>query len=317
MSSSKPQILVAIDPEADEHPAAERACWLAPKLGARIELFSCRSATGAKALGPRDAAMRRDLQRLEALARAVVDAGVEVSVDVRYDDSLDEAIVRKTLETNPLLVAKSTQSHDTSKKTSFSNADWGLIRTCPVPLLLVKSERTAQSANVLAAIDPVHEHDKPVELDVAILAFAKRLSRACHSKLHVVHTFDPTAAMATSMNGMAALPPASPQLLEDVAKAVETEHRAALGNLLERVALDDYELHFARGNVREVLPPLAERVHAGFAVLGAVARGPIARLFLGSTAEQLLDRIPCDLVVIKPDDFKTPIARQSSHSAAR
>ena len=89
-----------------------------------------------------------------------------------------------------------------------------------------------------------------------------------------------------------------------------------MSSLLDRVPLDHYELHFARGNVRELLPRLAERVHAGFAVLGAVARGPIARLFLGSTAEQVLDRIPCDLIVIKPEEFKTQAASQS-HSVAR
>ena len=316
MSPLNQQILVAIDPEADEHPALGRACWLAQKLGTSVELFSCRAATGPKAFGARDAVIRRDLERLEALARATVDSGVQVTVDARYDDPVDDGIVRKALETSPLLVAKSTQHHDTSKKTVFSNADWGLIRTCPVPLLLVKGASAPQTCHVLAAIDPVHEHDKPAELDIAILEFAKRLSAACNGELHVVHTFDPTAAIATTMNPMAGLPPDSPQLLEDVAKAVETEHRTALRSLLDSVALDSYELHVARGNARELLPVLAERVHADFAVLGAVARGPIARLFLGSTAEQVLDRIPCDLVVIKPASFKTPTASHSQ-SAAR
>ena len=45
-----------------------------------------------------------------------------------------------------------------------------------------------------------------------------------------------------------------------------------------------------------------------FVVMGAVARRGIKRLFIGSTAERVLDRLPCDLVIIKPLDFEPPVA---------
>ena len=316
MSAPDPHILVVVDPEAAEHPAVTRSYWLARQLGASIELFSCRPGVGPNAFGGREALIRQDLERLETLARAADGVAVRVTFDARCDDALEETIVRKAIASDALLVAKSTQVHSAAKKSPFTNADLGLIRTCPVPLLLAKSQSTTPSCHVLAAIDPIHEHDEPADLDVAILAFARRLSSACHGELHVVHTFDPTAAMATSINVMSPLPPESPQILDHVVKAVEAEHRVALSNLLDKVALGDYELHVARGNVRELLPRVAERVHAGFAVLGAVARGPIARLFLGSTAEQMLDLLPCDLVVVKPEDFKTEAASHLQ-SAAR
>ncbi|MGH8313881.1 MAG: universal stress protein, partial [Steroidobacterales bacterium] len=35
-------------------------------------------------------------------------------------------------------------------------------------------------------------------------------------------------------------------------------------------------------------------------VLGAVARSSLQRVLIGSTAERLLDRLPCDILVIKP-----------------
>jgi universal stress protein E len=109
------------------------------------------------------------------------------------------------------------------------------------------------------------------------------------------------------MNSYTTLSTEPPQLVQQVADAVEAEHRAALDALLAQVPLGRYELQFVRGNVRELLPAHAEEIGAGFVVLGAVARGAIARFFLGSTAEQVLDRIPCDLVVIKPPGFsETP-----------
>jgi universal stress protein E len=37
--------------------------------------------------------------------------------------------------------------------------------------------------------------------------------------------------------------------------------------------------------------------------MGAVSRGRLQEVFLGSTAERVLDRIGCDVLVIKPADF--------------
>jgi universal stress protein E len=42
--------------------------------------------------------------------------------------------------------------------------------------------------------------------------------------------------------------------------------------------------------------------------MGAVSRSGLRKLFLGSTAEQLLDRLPCDVLVVKPAGFRTPVA---------
>jgi hypothetical protein len=29
-------------------------------------------------------------------------------------------------------------------------------------------------------------------------------------------------------------------------------------------------------------------------------------MFIGATAERVLDRLPCDLIIVKPDWFRTP-----------
>jgi universal stress protein E len=34
-----------------------------------------------------------------------------------------------------------------------------------------------------------------------------------------------------------------------------------------------------------------------------VSRRGLDRVFLGSTAERVLDRLPCDLLIIKPEGF--------------
>ena len=124
MSASEPHILVVVDPEAEEHPAVTRSYWLARQLGASIELFSCRPNTGPQASRSRRRVDSPGLGALGNLGSRGKGTAVRVTFDARCDDALDEAIVRKALTTNPLLVAKSTQNHSISKKSPFTNADW-------------------------------------------------------------------------------------------------------------------------------------------------------------------------------------------------
>ena len=49
---------------------------------------------------------------------------------------------------------------------------------------------------------------------------------------------------------------------------------------------------------------LTEDHGADFVVSGAVSRRGLQRLFIGSTAERMLDRLPCDLVTVKPEGFE-------------
>jgi universal stress protein E len=52
-----------------------------------------------------------------------------------------------------------------------------------------------------------------------------------------------------------------------------------------------------------VLPRVAEATRAAMVVMGAVSRSRLQEAFLGSTAERVLDRIGCDVLVVKPADF--------------
>ena len=57
------------------------------------------------------------------------------------------------------------------------------------------------------------------------------------------------------------------------------------------------------------------RVTASVVVMGAVARNRWKRLFIGATAERTLEHLPCDLLIVKPDWFQTPVDLEK-HEAA-
>ena len=50
-------------------------------------------------------------------------------------------------------------------------------------------------------------------------------------------------------------------------------------------------------------------VRAAIVVMGAVSRSGLRRAFIGNTAERVLDRLPCDVLVVKPPRFKSAVAR--------
>jgi len=46
-----------------------------------------------------------------------------------------------------------------------------------------------------------------------------------------------------------------------------------------------------------------DELRADFLVMGAVSRSAVERLFIGSTAESVLERLGCDVLIVKPEGF--------------
>ena len=55
------------------------------------------------------------------------------------------------------------------------------------------------------------------------------------------------------------------------------------------------------------IPHVAKKVGADVLVMGAVSRSGLQRLFIGNIAEQVLDSLPCDVLIVKPANFKSPV----------
>lgn len=303
MANTK-SILAVIDPTSRKQPGLARASRLAKALGATIELFICdydpELAQGSAAAGRSADKAQRDLlnkhlRRLRRIKADLAKDGVTANVDACWHHPLEQGIIAKAAEIEPLLIVKDTHYHPVLKRSLFSNTDWDLIRSCPCPLLLVKDRETA-GKRVIACVDPMHEHDKPAALDHAILTIAKELVTAVHGELHVFHSFDPAAAIVVSSDTLAT--PISMPVRELTAK-IEQEHRRALRKLVKGYALRDERVHLYQGPTADLLPRVAAELEADIVVMGAVSRTGLKRVFIGATAERVLDRVPCDLLVVK------------------
>jgi len=305
------RILAVLDPTTEAQPALAKAATLARRCGAALELFVCDfdpSLSGQPFFDTdrlrqlREEFVAERLADLEDLAEDLRTEGLEVETHVHWDNPTYRGIVRRVEESSPDLVVKDTHYHTVLRRTLFTNTDWNLIRTCPAPLLLAKPGDWPDTPRVLAAIDPGHLGDKPAELDHDILEWSALVAARMGGEVHAVHAFFPAALLAATAT-LAGMPLASGMTSAEI---VESERKRITGQLAEIAGghqLPAERVHLEQGAAAEVLPRVADHLNAALVVMGAVSRSRLQEVFLGSTAERVLDRIGCDVLVVKPGDF--------------
>jgi universal stress protein E len=180
--------------------------------------------------------------------------------------------------------------------------DWELLRHAPCPVLLVKQARAWHRPVVMTAVDPFHSNAKPSRLDLTLLKASAQLTTDLRGSLRVVHCVPTTAVVTTAFMN-------SPSLT-DVAEATLRKARKALAVEVARVPCPSHRLYVVEGSARDALPKAARSLKADIVVMGAVSRSGLKRIFIGNTAEAVLDALPCDVLVVKPGSFKTKIPRR-------
>lgn len=309
------KILAVVDPGSKTQPAMQRAALLAAKTGGALELLICyynEYLSGDRLFdSPSLAKARREVlenseKLLENLATPLRKSGVVVTTTALWDHPLFEGIVRRVVDSEADIVFKDTHHHSALQRSVLSNTDWNLIRTCPVPLWLVKRRDFATRPTIVASIDPMNEHDKPAALDDEILQISKLLGEKLAGNVHAFHSYDPRIAIATA-TANAYIPVSLP--FDEIEQQMHEDHQKRFREITAFHGIDDERAHLVSGLTHEELPELAERISADVVVMGAVARNRWKRLFIGATAERTLEFLPCDLLIIKPDWFRTPVER--------
>ena len=179
------------------------------------------------------------------------------------------------------------------------DTDWQLIRTCPYPLWLVKPGNIRKAPVIIAAVDPTHEHDKTAALDRAIIDAAKSIAGPVGGDVHLFHTYQRLVGIGSDINKTFKPIKLS---MDKVGKRMKKTHREALDTLAEENCFDKKHTHQLPGRTRELLPTFARSKKADLVVMGGLARWGLRRMVIGSTAEQVLDHLPCDVLIVRAND---------------
>ncbi len=295
------KIMAVIEPGTETQRALTRAAELARKLDAELILFLCDYSANLAA-SPLLSASNQSRGRqafihekklwLEELAQPLREQGISVDTEAVWGKRFYAEAIRKCLRGCIDLVVKASEHHSKIRRTFFSSSDWHLIRECPSAVLLVKLDELPTEPKFIAAVDPVAEQGAPPHFDRKIIGAAQWLRDKLQANLSVLHWYE------------------SPYFSGDEDKippAFKQTHEEKLAALLAGCDIAPENVYLCAGKDEKALVELVSATDANMVIMGAVARYFPERLVIGSSAEKVLDRLPCDILVLKPDGFVSPV----------
>ncbi len=304
--------MVILDKGLQSTPALLRAAALARKGGERLLLalfeYDRALAHAASRQLDLDAYLQGRRQKLEEFAVRLRKDGLQVEAKLFWGRPLLARMLLAVLAEKPQMVFKDVHAEPALRRLLFTSQDIDLLRQCPEPLMLVRPSPGALPKRILAAVDPLDEHDRPHELNTRILALANRLATQCDAQVDVVHVFEYVPF------------PTDPEVLSgwmpDVALAQKLRdmHAEALQKLCQKYAIAPAQMHMLDGAPDRVIAELATTQHSDVVIMGTVQRGGFDRLAMGSVAERLLEQLNCDVLAVKPDGFRARLQTELKHA---
>lgn len=303
--NTNPKILVVVEPDYEPVVVVERAAWLAKLMNCDIQLLLCDPTANPLPIGIISSGKTSELERVirqvqeefvNELASKAREEGIVVTTEIVRERPIAEAVMERAEASKPKFVMKGTQYHSEAQRSMLVDTDWHLARTCPYPLWFVKASQFEEAPVIVAAVDPTHSHDKPAILDDTIIRMAKLLAGPLGGELHLFHSYERLTEI--SAQAIRVFKPVKLEI-DKIDKKIREEHRAALDALATRNEIADEYVHQLPGRTRELLPSFVRSKNAQLVVMGALSRWGVKRMVIGSTAERVMDHLPCDILIVR------------------
>jgi universal stress protein E len=283
-------------------PAFDRARALACATGAMLHIvaFDYVQALAAAGLFDHDAmAQAREgylqVHRhwLEQQARFQRCEGVQVTTEVVWARPTLAHLLEYVNDFHADLVIKDTHRVSALDRAFHRPLDWQLLRDCPAPLHLVIDATNPKPLSILATIDLSHLEELTQGLNDRILDLASSLAEPCGATLHLLNVSGWSELGEAEVN----VPTAT--LASSLRDAVSDAQLEAFEALADRYGIEKQQRHLLPGTPAEVIARFAQQGAFDMVVLGTTYHRGID-IFIGSTAESVLNRSPCSLAIIKP-----------------
>lgn len=238
--------------------------------------------------------------RLKAVVEQAAAQGVTATAKVLEAPS-SVGIIREVMREGHDLVVRQARGENSKRAGFFGTTATRLLRKCPCPVLLLKPGHPWQAESVVAAVDATTSDEIHAELNVRIIEAAQGFCPDLR-KLDVICAW---ALYAESV-------------LKSQMKEEEVAILSQNAQSSSERQLDDLVVKFGMGigwdNVRvlhgdapEVIDAFVKKHNTDLLVLGTVARAGVSGILIGNTAEQILNRVECSVLAVKPTGFVSPI----------
>jgi len=298
-------VLAIIEPETFPHDVARRAAWIATQYSCDLELLLCDpmltilgnsfiASTEAQKFV--DSIKETQKQIMSDVADSVSSSDLNIEANILYERPISDAIIDRALDSNPMFVVKGTPYDNPAERASFTYTDWRLIRKLDTPTWLVKPGIWKKQPIIVGAVDPTHRHDPQNVIDHKIIEAGESLSDKCGGHLLLLHTCQ-RLVEAGSPATKSFMPTNLP--IDELDKKIRESHRCQLDALAQANDIPSDDVHQLPGRMPEILPAFVRTHGANVIIMGAIARTSLKRRIVGSTAEKVLDQLPCDILLVR------------------
>ena len=295
MMAEKPyyeRILVAIDYSPSCKVALNQALWLVRKCGVKLALTH--AAPDPKQFFQSASEIRQESElKMRQLLMDLHAVDLNVEITTRIGEPfivLIHAVQKEGFD----LVLAGTRGLSNWEQFFMGSTAKRLIRKCPASVWIVQSKHVDPPKVVLAPTDFSEVSRKAV---LQGLWVAEQAGADFHL-IHVVDSNDLMVPMATSSR-------------HDSEQQQEINKNATdrLGEFIESLGIDRNRIHshLIFGTPWKEIQHFVQLNNVDLIAIGTVGRSGIKGLFLGSTAEKVLDTCDCSILATKPDGFVSPI----------
>ncbi|NKF23518.1 universal stress protein [Solimonas marina] len=275
-------------------PAMRQAMWLAHRSGAALHVLLPLHSMALDVVDRlrqagsgtvRDGLLREHRDALRTALSGYAELQVATTVEVIWTDVPGEEIRTHVIESHSDLVVKDVELPHGLRRILTTPLDRELLRSCPVPVLLVHSGRMTPR-RIVVAVD-VMAPDAAAQTMRQALA----LAYAADAELHLAYAALPMSALDASG---AVVPSMTAEIYETLCQV----HQDRFKSFADAHGIAPARRHFRIGPTASAIVDCAETLHADAIVLGSNDRHRFERLLLGSTAEALIGEASCDLLVV-------------------
>ena len=235
-----------------------------------------------------------------------------VTVDVTLGKAFIE-IIRHVTEHECDFVMKTAEPLSGLHSFLFASTDQHLLRKCPCPVWLRTPDAKLIPKRIIATVDlDISDADEPetlAQLNREGLAAANCLAAPDAAETVVLHAWEAIGegmVWAFSSGGDARV-----QADTYVNSILDARQKAMVRFLQEARAQTAHVAPLTplliRGTPETVIQQAAEELGADVVVMGTVARTGVRGVFIGNTAENIINRLTCSVLAIKPQGFVSPL----------
>jgi universal stress protein E len=212
--------------------------------------------------------------------------GCEVKCEVYWEKHVHQWTIERCEQKVYDMVVK---THNEDKKNTYSPIEWNLLRSCTVPVMIVKDPCWDSQKPIVAAIDLAHQVKERISLNIEVIKMAEQLARVTQQKIQYVYSLSLPKIIADL------------EIIDEVAfkKKAKKEAKENLTKYYNIFDINFDDIHIKYGSPQQVISRCAKKVDADIVVMGTHGRTGISGAIIGNTAEAVLHHIKTDVLTIK------------------